>query len=211
MNAPVRQLKRPYRPAHPAFGRRVPSDRRWSPVHPAKRLLAMTMILGAIAIGLYAAPYLSRGAGGIVAQLPHAGTARQRMPERRAGVAPAALPSPDGKIASARQMPICGEGYRVNCVVDGDTIWIDREKIRIETFDAPEVHGKCSYETDLAARATKRLQALLSEHRMTIARHGNDIYGRTLARISTDAGEVGGILASEGLARRWTGHREPWC
>jgi endonuclease YncB( thermonuclease family) len=214
MNAPVRQLKRPYGPVYPAFGRRGPSGRRWSPrrpIRPVKRLLAMAIILGAIAIGFHAAPYLSGDVSGIVAQLPYADTLRRWMPERRADVAPVPLPPFDGKIAKARPMPICGEGYRVNCVVDGDTVWVDREKIRIETIDAPEVHGKCPYETDLAARATRRLQALLSEQRMTIARHGNDIYGRTLARISTDAGEVGGILASEGLARRWTGHREPWC
>ncbi|MBN9079333.1 MAG: nuclease [Rhizobiales bacterium 65-79] len=108
-------------------------------------------------------------------------------------------------------MPICGEGYRVNCIVDGDTVWVDREKIRLEKIDAPEVHGRCAYETALAAKATRRLEELLSDKRMIIARHGSDIYGRTLARISTDAGEVGGILASEGLARRWTGHRHPWC
>jgi endonuclease YncB( thermonuclease family) len=211
MNAPVRQLKRPYSSAYPAFGRREPSSRRWSPRRPAKRLLAIAIILGAIAIGFHAAPYLSSHASGIVAQLPYTDTLRRWMPERRTDVAPASLPASDGKIAAARPMPVCGEGYRVNCVVDGDTVWVDREKIRIETIDAPEVHGRCPYETDLAARATKRLQALLSEHRMTIARHGNDIYGRTLARISTDAGEVGGIMASEGLARRWTGHRKPWC
>lgn len=214
MNAPVRQLKRPYGTAYPAFGRRGPSDRQRSPrgpVRPAKRLLALAIILGFIAISFHAAPYLSGQVGRIVAQLPYADALQRWMPERRADRTPLPPPPPEGKIASARPMPICGEGYRVNCIVDGDTVWVDREKIRLEKIDAPEVHGRCAYETALAAKATRRLEELLSDKRMIIARHGSDIYGRTLARISTDAGEVGGILASEGLARRWTGHRHPWC
>lgn len=113
--------------------------------------------------------------------------------------------------AGARAMPICGDGRRVNCVVDGDTIWIDREKIRLETIDAPEVHGQCDYETDLAAAATQRLSALLSQRDMSIRRSGRDVYGRTLARVSIAGGEVGEALAQEGLARRWSGHRKPWC
>ncbi len=38
-----------------------------------------------------------------------------------------------------------------------------------------------------------------------------DRYGRTLATVSVDGQDVGEILIAEGLARPWTGHRQPWC
>ena len=70
MNAPVRQLKRPYSSAYPAFGRREPSSRRWSHRRPATRLLFIAITLGALSIGFHAAPYLSSHASAIVAPLP---------------------------------------------------------------------------------------------------------------------------------------------
>jgi endonuclease YncB( thermonuclease family) len=213
MNAPVRRLKEPYRPAGPFFGQRAAHAARRSHrrPNPARRLLAMMLICGAIAVGLYVGPYLPGNLIQMVERLPYADTLVGWLPANRTEISPSVLRPSEGGVLAARAMPICGGGYRANCVVDGDTVWIDHEKIRLETIDAPEVHGRCNYETDLAAKATKRLQSLLSGRRMTIVRSGNDIYGRTLARVSTDRGEVGGILASEGLARLWTGHREPWC
>jgi endonuclease YncB( thermonuclease family) len=211
MNAPIRRLKQPYRSAGSAFGRRPFYPARRRRADPARRLLAMVLICAAIAAGLYAGPYLSDHLSRVVRQLPYADTLAGWFPASRTEGSPTIFRPSEGRVIAARTMPICGDGYRADCVVDGDTIWIDHEKIRLETIDAPEVHGRCSYETGLAAKTTRRLQALLSGQRMTIARGGHDIYGRTLARISTDRGEVGGILASEGLARRWTGHREPWC
>ena len=32
----------------------------------------------------------------------------------------------------------CGSGPRNTCVVDGDTIWMDGEKIRMMGYDTPE-------------------------------------------------------------------------
>jgi endonuclease YncB( thermonuclease family) len=95
---------------------------------------------------------------------------------------------------------------RVTCVVDGDTVWIDREKIRILDIDAPEIHGKCRAESALAIRARDRLIILLRERASMIERDGKDRYGRTLARL----GDVGEQLVREGLARRW-GDRRGWC
>lgn len=45
--------------------------------------------------------------------------------------------------ASADQLSakftICGGRLRVNCVVDGDTFWFRRQKVRMEDIDAPEL------------------------------------------------------------------------
>jgi micrococcal nuclease len=111
----------------------------------------------------------------------------------------------------ARAMPICGGGRRIDCVVDGDTFWIDGEKVRVETIDAPEVKGRCASETALAARATRRLAQLLSNRSIELSRNGTDRYGRTLARVRTSGGDVGAVLVGEGLAQRWTGSKAEWC
>lgn len=95
---------------------------------------------------------------------------------------------------------------RVTCVVDGDTVWIAGEKIRLLDIDAPEMKGKCPAERALAIRSRNRLTELLRARRVTIARDGVDRYGRTLARL----GDVGQVLVREGLARRW-GDRRGWC
>ena len=50
---------------------------------------------------------------------------------------------------------MCFTGGGYNCVVDGDTIWLHGEKIRIADIDAPETHDpRCSSEKELGDRAT---------------------------------------------------------
>ena len=119
---------------------------------------------------------------------------------------------PDRSVrAPSRAMPICRGGVRENCVVDGDTFWLDGEKVRIEGIDAPEVKGKCRHEFDLAAKATKRLSSLLSHQTIEIDRNGQDRFGRTLVQVSTGRGEIGSVLIREGLAREYAGERSSWC
>lgn len=100
-------------------------------------------------------------------------------------------------------------------VWDGDTFrvgWGSRsERVRLETIDAPEIEGRCAFETELAQRSKQRLADLLRGRRVEIIRHGIDPYDRTLATIRVDRADIGAILVREGLARQWTGHREPWC
>jgi hypothetical protein len=113
--------------------------------------------------------------------------------------------------STLRHMTICIGPIRHNCVVDGDTVWVDGEKIRLQSMDAPEIDGRCSYERDLAQRATRRLSAILSSSPFSVSRSGKDRYGRTLAAIYNSNGEVGAMMVREGLARIWRGRREPWC
>lgn len=121
-------------------------------------------------------------------------------------VAPSALAS--------NQFDMCGGGGpRITCVVDGDTFWLDGEKIRISNIDTPEVGGaSCIDELGLAVHSTRRLSELLRAGGFELVREGQDHYGRTLARVVNSAGQdLGETLISEGLARPWTGRRESWC
>jgi endonuclease YncB( thermonuclease family) len=113
--------------------------------------------------------------------------------------------------AATRAMPVCGGGRRVNCVVDGDTLWLDGEKIRIEGMNAPEVQGACARERELARQATQRLSQMLSSRSISIVRNGRDVYGRTLATVRANGRDVAPAMVAEGLAHVWRGYKEDWC
>lgn len=107
--------------------------------------------------------------------------------------------------------PICGEGRRVTCVVDGDTFWHNRVKYRVADIDAPEVSNpRCAAEERRGRAATYRLAALLSAGSFEIEEQGLDRYGRTLVSLTRSGRSIGGQLVSEGFARRW-GDRRDWC
>lgn len=100
--------------------------------------------------------------------------------------------------------------------IDGDTIVIDGEHIRIANIDAPEIHhAKCDAEQRLGQVAKRRMEALLADGPPEITRGDNgrmkDKYGRSLGRVAVNGKDLGEIMIAEGLARRWDGRRHPWC
>lgn len=108
----------------------------------------------------------------------------------------------------------CGS-RRYTCVVDGDTFWMDGNKIRIADIDTPEIsRPTCQYEKALGERATERLTELLNMGPFELRSVGDrdrDQYGRLLRVVVREGHSLGDVLVSEGLARTWTGRREPWC
>lgn len=113
------------------------------------------------------------------------------------------------------QFTLCSFGRRDTCVVDGDTIDYEGRRIRVADIDAPEkTDPKCESERALAMQATYRLLELLNEGTFEVEPIGSrdqDQYGRDLRVLTRDGRSLGDILVSEGLARTWTGQREPWC
>jgi len=109
----------------------------------------------------------------------------------------------------------CHSGGGFNCVVDGDTFWMEGEKIRIADIDTPETHpARCSDEARLGNAATDRLQALLNSggFRLQPITRDTDRYGRKLRVVVRDGQSLGMVLVREGLARPYSGgRREPWC
>lgn len=96
---------------------------------------------------------------------------------------------------------VAGEQIRV---IDGDTVMIGRERIRLERIDAPEVtHPRCRAEAEAGTRAKRRLGELLAAGDVRVTRGGHDRYRRTLATLTTADGDVGEALLDEGLALPW--------
>lgn len=102
------------------------------------------------------------------------------------------------------------------CVVDGDTLWLAGENIRLQAFDTPEPQTAIcggTAEVALAHLASDRLLQLLNENEWTIERFGldNTRSKRRLATIRIGGRDVGDILIEEGLARRWPEGAKFWC
>ena len=132
---------------------------------------------------------------------------------------PAAKKTPQTSLSTAtipaRTFGKCHSGGGLNCVVDGDTFWIDGEKIRIADIDTPETHpARCAEEARLGNAATDRLQVLLNAGAFDLQpiRRDTDRYGRKLRIVMRNGQSLGGVLVSEGLARNYVGgRRDGWC
>lgn len=115
---------------------------------------------------------------------------------------------------AAVSFSLCDRGRRTNCVVDGDTFYLDGEKIRIADIDTPETHPpRCAEEAELGERATLRLRALLNEGGFTLGTidRDEDRYGRKLRTVMRGGESLGDVLVDEGLARPYAGGRRSWC
>ena len=114
----------------------------------------------------------------------------------------------------AATFALCAEGPRTTCVVDGDTFWLNSEKVRIADINAPETHSAgCPAEQALGDRATQRLIGLLNAGPFTLDTQGRatDRYGRSLRVVHRGGHSLGGQLVAEGLAEPWRGRRSDWC
>lgn len=86
------------------------------------------------------------------------------------------------------------EGSVIGCsVTDGDTIRCGDERIRLLGIDAPELPGHCRAGRHCAAGdgyASKASLAAAMVGTIHISRVGEDHYGRTLAMLSSDVGDL---------------------
>jgi endonuclease YncB( thermonuclease family) len=80
-------------------------------------------------------------------------------------------------------------------VVDGDTIRVGGERIRLRGIDTPEM-------SELEGPAAKRrLEELLRSGPIRIVPHGRDVYNRLLADVFVNERNVAEILRSEGFSK----------
>jgi endonuclease YncB( thermonuclease family) len=122
--------------------------------------------------------------------------------------------TPSGATEVRANFGFCHTGGGYNCVVDGDTIWLEGQNIRIADIDAPETHEyRCAAEKALGDRATQRLQELLNSSSISLSSvdRDEDFYGRKLRLVHVKGSSVGDVLVKEGLARYYHGGKQPWC
>lgn len=122
--------------------------------------------------------------------------------------------TPSGAKEVRASFGLCHTGGGYNCVVDGDTIWLEGQNIRIADIDAPETHEYgCPEEKALGDQATQRLIQLVNNGPVSLSSidRNEDGYGRKLRLVMVNGTSVGDALVSEGLARYYRGGKRPWC
>ncbi|TWA12165.1 nuclease-like protein [Sinorhizobium medicae] len=119
-----------------------------------------------------------------------------------------------GSPAQASAFARCGTIKR-NCVVDGDTLYVGAENVRVADIDTPEIsEPKCVAEKALGEQATERLVQLVNAGPFDMRAwegRDEDQYGRKLRVLVRNGRTIGDVLVSQGLARTRSGRREPWC
>lgn len=110
----------------------------------------------------------------------------------------------------------CAGSSDTNCVVDGDTIRLDGEKIRLVGFNTPEIsEPACAAEAAKGEQAKNRLLELLNSGSLAFAATADrdrDRYGRLLRSVTVNGRDVADTLISEGLAEPYSGgQKRDWC
>jgi micrococcal nuclease len=86
-------------------------------------------------------------------------------------------------------------------IIDGNTIALGNERVRLLNIDAPEsFRSRCERELVIGLRAKERLAALARSGRLKVEHRGQDRYRRTLARVYVACRDLGQVLIQEGLA-----------
>lgn len=77
-------------------------------------------------------------------------------------------------------------------VVDGDTLRLDSERVRLLGVDAPEIHGCRQGRVCVPGdgQASKRSLEAMMGGRISVQRVGHDRYGRTLAQVYVNGRNV---------------------
>jgi endonuclease YncB( thermonuclease family) len=157
-------------------------------------VVAIAVCIG-LAAGLDQRSVIARVSDAIISGLPRASGARNDSPV-------------------TTSFGTCKWGGGTNCVVDGDTFYVNGDKVRIAGIDAPETHDyRCESELALGNRATEKLRELLNSGGVTMTSidRDRDIYGRLLRNVQVEGQDVGDAMIAAGVARNYEGGRRSWC
>jgi micrococcal nuclease len=101
--------------------------------------------------------------------------------------------------------------------IDGDTVRTPAGvTVRLANIDAPETGERCRCQAECRMGEAAKAFAAASVRGAGVVElrpypRPIDRYGRTLAYVLVDGRDLGEALIGAGLARKWTGRREPWC
>jgi hypothetical protein len=116
-----------------------------------------------------------------------------------------------GAAARAARWGQCYNADGPNCVLDGGTIYVARQKVEIAGLEAPQIqNARCADERSRGIDAAVRLADLLNSGRVTVsgAFRGQD--GRVVRKVAVDGEDVGAAMVDADVARE-PGSDFDWC
>lgn len=100
--------------------------------------------------------------------------------------------------AAAQTTTVAG----VASVVDGDTIEIHGQRVRLSGIDAPESGKRCGT-VNVYQRASLALSNFIGSRTVSCAVSDHDRHGRAVARCSVGGTDLGDHMVEQGWARDW--------
>ena len=106
----------------------------------------------------------------------------------------------------------CYTGVGDNCVLDGDTIYVQREKVEIAGIEAPLIKGAaCGDERTAGIEAAVRLADMLNSGQVMASSPIRDEYGRMVRNVEVNGKDVAKAMIAAGVVRSYTGEKRDWC
>ncbi|MGE5538810.1 MAG: thermonuclease family protein [Gemmatimonas sp.] len=127
---------------------------------------------------------------------------RPGAPRRGSWVTTRLVLTLSGILAAALGLAFCEERIAGHPrAIDGDTIAIGEQRIRLYAIDAPELGQPCFSGGDCGAKARAFLADLMRGHEVKcVRRTRDDRYGRTIAQCTADGIDLGRELVRTGHA-----------
>ena len=115
-----------------------------------------------------------------------------------------------GENAQSERFGSCDGGP--NCVIDGNTIRIAGETVKIAGMEAPEIQSaRCPEQEQRGVKAVQRLADLLNSGKVTTAGDVREPDGELRRKVLVDGSDVGAAMVRTGLARDYDGTKKNWC
>lgn len=99
-----------------------------------------------------------------------------------------------------------------HCVYDGDTLWLDGEKIRVAGYDAPEMGAPlCHKKSKLGNASRDALIGLLNSGEVSLGPVIERSWDRDVRAVFVNGADVAGPMLRSGLARQYHRGAGAWC
>jgi endonuclease YncB( thermonuclease family) len=116
-----------------------------------------------------------------------------------------------GAAARAARFAQCYDAEGSNCVLDGDTISVEGQRIAIAGATAPRIQGaECDEERSRGIDAAVRLADLLNSGKVTVGATVREPDGQLRRKVEVDGNDVGVAMINAGMAHDY-GSSDGWC
>jgi micrococcal nuclease len=106
----------------------------------------------------------------------------------------------------------CYNNFGSNCVLTGDTLYLDGDKVQVANLEVPAItNAKCPEERDRGINAALRFAELLNGGTVTASVPYRDFYGRKVRKVFVNGDDVAGKMIADDVGRRFDGADQGWC